>query len=117
MVECSQRFGDNELVEQFAGPMGNAGGIGEERLDGAGGFGRVVVEPAGQSLQLGRALGQLGDSAIVAQAQPALDRAEDYLRRCDEQAEAVRGKIGASRRPGPSREELLARARAKGLNL
>jgi hypothetical protein len=34
---------------------------------------------------------------------------EDYLRQCDEQAEAVRRKIEASQRPGPSREELVAR--------
>jgi len=40
---------------------------------------------------------------------------EDYLRQCDEQAEAVRRKIEASQRPGPSKEELMARARAKGL--
>jgi uncharacterized protein (DUF433 family) len=40
---------------------------------------------------------------------------EDYLRKCDEQADAVRRKIEASQRPGPSREELLERARAKGL--
>jgi hypothetical protein len=35
---------------------------------------------------------------------------EDYLRQCDEQAEAVRRKIEASQQPGPSKEELLARA-------
>ena len=40
---------------------------------------------------------------------------EDYLRQCDEQAGAVRRKIEASQRPGPSKEELLARAREKGL--
>ncbi len=40
---------------------------------------------------------------------------EDYLRQCDEQAEAVRRKIEASQRPGPSKEELVARAGAKGL--
>ena len=40
---------------------------------------------------------------------------EDYLRQCDEQAGAVRCKIEASQRPGPSKEELVARARAKGL--
>jgi uncharacterized protein (DUF433 family) len=42
---------------------------------------------------------------------------DEYLRRCDEQAEAVRRKIEASQRPGPTKEELLARARAKGLSL
>jgi len=40
---------------------------------------------------------------------------DEYLRQCDEQAEAVRRKIEASQRPGPTKEELLARARAKGL--
>ncbi len=40
---------------------------------------------------------------------------DEYLRRCDEEAEAIRRKIEASQRPGPSKEELLARARAKGL--
>jgi len=40
---------------------------------------------------------------------------EDYLRQCDEQAESVRREIETSQRPGPSKEELVARARAKGL--
>jgi uncharacterized protein (DUF433 family) len=40
---------------------------------------------------------------------------EAYLSQCDEQAEAVRREIEASQRPGPSRDELVARARAKGL--
>jgi uncharacterized protein (DUF433 family) len=40
---------------------------------------------------------------------------EDYLRQCDEQAQVVRREIEAVQRPGPSREELVARARAKGL--
>jgi hypothetical protein len=39
----------------------------------------------------------------------------DYLRQCDEQAEAVRREIEASQRSGPSKDELVARARAKGL--
>jgi uncharacterized protein (DUF433 family) len=42
---------------------------------------------------------------------------DEYLRQCDETAEALRRKIEASQRPGPTKEELLARARAKGLNL
>jgi len=42
---------------------------------------------------------------------------DEYLRECDEQAEALRRKIEASQRPGPTKEELLVRARAKGLNL
>jgi hypothetical protein len=42
---------------------------------------------------------------------------DEYLRLCDEKAEALRRKIEASERPGPTKEELLARPRAKGLNL
>ncbi len=42
---------------------------------------------------------------------------DEYLRECDEQAEAVRCKIEASQRPRPTKEELLARARAKGRNV
>ncbi len=40
---------------------------------------------------------------------------DEYLRQCDEQAETIRHKIEASQRPGPTKDELLARARAKGL--
>jgi hypothetical protein len=40
---------------------------------------------------------------------------EDHLRQCDEQAGAVRRMIEASQRPGPSKEELVARSRATGL--
>jgi uncharacterized protein (DUF433 family) len=40
---------------------------------------------------------------------------DEYLRQCDAQAEAARRTIEASQRPGPTREELLARARAQGL--
>jgi uncharacterized protein (DUF433 family) len=40
---------------------------------------------------------------------------EDYLRHCDEQAEAMRRKIEASQPPRLTKDELLARARAKGL--
>jgi len=42
---------------------------------------------------------------------------DEYLRQCDERAGALRRKIEASQRPGPTKEELLARAKAKGLNL
>jgi hypothetical protein len=59
---------------------------------------------------------QLGDVyAVISRylADPA--PFEDYLRQCDEQAEAVRRQIEASQPPGVSKEELLARARAKGL--
>jgi len=40
---------------------------------------------------------------------------DDYLRLCDEQATAVRLEIEAAQGPGVSKEELLTRARAKGL--
>jgi hypothetical protein len=40
---------------------------------------------------------------------------EEYLRQSDEEAEAVRRKIEATQRSGPTEDELLARARAKGL--
>jgi uncharacterized protein (DUF433 family) len=40
---------------------------------------------------------------------------DEYLRQCDEKAEALLRKIESSQRPGPTKEELLARARAKGL--
>jgi uncharacterized protein (DUF433 family) len=41
---------------------------------------------------------------------------DEYLRRCDEEAEAVRRKLeAAGMTRGVSKEELLARARAKGL--
>jgi hypothetical protein len=40
---------------------------------------------------------------------------DNYLRQCDEQAEAVRHEIEAVQPPGISKEELMARARAKGL--
>jgi uncharacterized protein (DUF433 family) len=42
---------------------------------------------------------------------------DDYLRRCDEEAESVRRQIEASQPGGPNKEDLLARAKAKGLNL
>ena len=40
---------------------------------------------------------------------------DEYLRQCDEQAEAARRQIEASQRPGPTREDLLARAKTRGL--
>ena len=39
-----------------------------------------------------------------------------YLRQCDEEAAAVRRRIEAAQPPGPTKEELLARVRGKGLN-
>jgi uncharacterized protein (DUF433 family) len=55
--------------------------------------------------------------AVVAYYLAHRAEVDEYLRHCDEQAEAIRRKIEASQRPGPSKEELLARAKAKGLNL
>jgi uncharacterized protein (DUF433 family) len=40
---------------------------------------------------------------------------DEYLRQCDEQGDAIRSKIEASQQTGPTKDELLARARAKGL--
>ena len=60
----------------------------------------------------------LGDVfAVIAYCLAHPAEIEAYLRNCDEEAEAVRRKIEASQRPGPTKEELLARARAKRLNL
>ncbi len=42
---------------------------------------------------------------------------EEYLRQCDEAAETVRRQIEALQQAGPSKDELLARARANGLAL
>jgi len=42
---------------------------------------------------------------------------DGYLRQCDLEAAAVRRQIEASQPPGPTKEELLARARVKGLDL
>jgi uncharacterized protein (DUF433 family) len=60
----------------------------------------------------------LGDvHAVIAYYLGHPAEVDEYLRRCDEEAEAIRRKIGATLRPGPDKEELLARAKAKGLNL
>ena len=59
---------------------------------------------------------QLGDVfAVIAYylAHPA--EIDEYLRQCDAEAAALRGQIEASQPAGPSKEELLARARAKGI--
>ena len=40
---------------------------------------------------------------------------DEYLRQCDEQGDANRSTIEASQPAGPTKDELLARARAKGL--
>jgi hypothetical protein len=61
---------------------------------------------------------ELGDVfAVIAYYLAHRVEVEDYLRRCDEQAEAIRREIEASQPPGPTRAELLERARAGGLTL
>jgi uncharacterized protein (DUF433 family) len=40
---------------------------------------------------------------------------DEYLRQCDAEAQSVRRDLEAAQRSGPTRDELLARARAKGL--
>lgn len=40
---------------------------------------------------------------------------DEYMQKCEEEAAAIRRKIEASQPKGPSKEELLARAQARGL--
>jgi uncharacterized protein (DUF433 family) len=54
--------------------------------------------------------------AVIAYYLANQTEVDEYLRQCDEKAEALRRKIEASQRPGPTKEELLARAAAKELN-
>jgi uncharacterized protein (DUF433 family) len=42
---------------------------------------------------------------------------DEYLRKCDQEAEALRRKLEASQPPGPNKAELLTRAAAQGPNL
>jgi uncharacterized protein (DUF433 family) len=54
---------------------------------------------------------ELGDVfAVIAYYLAHRDDVDEYLRRCDEDAAAVRQRIEASQRPGPTKDELLARA-------
>lgn len=60
----------------------------------------------------------LGDVyAVIAYYLAHRAEIDDYLRQCDEEAEIVRKRIEASQPPTPTKDELLARARAKGLKL
>jgi uncharacterized protein (DUF433 family) len=45
------------------------------------------------------------------------DEIDEYLRKCSEEAEAVRREIEGSQAPGLTKQDLLARAKAKGLDL
>jgi hypothetical protein len=42
---------------------------------------------------------------------------DEYLRHCEEQAEKLRRTIEASQPPGPTKEDLAQRAKAKGLDV
>ncbi len=52
--------------------------------------------------------------AVIAYYLAYPDEIDAYMRKCDEEADAIRRKLGASQPPDPSKAELLARARAKG---
>lgn len=59
---------------------------------------------------------ELGDVfAVIAYYLAHRAEVDEYMRLCDEAAAAVRCKIEASQRSGPTKDELLARARTKGL--
>jgi uncharacterized protein (DUF433 family) len=61
---------------------------------------------------------EIGDVfAVIAYYLAHRAQVDEYLHECDVKAEAVRRKIEASQRPGPTKEELLARAKTKGLVL
>lgn len=55
--------------------------------------------------------------AVIAYYLAHRTEVDEYLRHCDEAAAALRRKIEACQRAGPTKDELLARARAKGLSL
>jgi uncharacterized protein (DUF433 family) len=60
----------------------------------------------------------LGDVyAVIAYYLSHQAQVDEYLRQSEEQPAAIRRKIEGAQRPGPSKEELLARARVKGLKL
>jgi hypothetical protein len=40
---------------------------------------------------------------------------DEYLRQCEREGEEIRRRIQANQKPGPTKAELLARAKAKGL--
>lgn len=55
---------------------------------------------------------ELGDVyAVIAYSLAHPGPIDAYLRRCDEEADRIRSEIEQSQRPGPSKAELLARAR------
>lgn len=55
--------------------------------------------------------------AVIAYYLAHREEVDEYLRQCDEAAAALRHTIEASQRLGPTKDELLNRASAKGLKL
>jgi hypothetical protein len=53
MIARWLRGGNDDLVKELAGSAGDAVRLGEEQLDGAGGFGGFVARPVSQPLELG----------------------------------------------------------------
>jgi uncharacterized protein (DUF433 family) len=88
---------------------------------------RVLLELVIRAHQEGKSpqeIVQMYDSLDIAEAYAVIAyylaspaEVDEYLRKCDQEAEAIRRRIEATQRPGPSKEELLARASAKGLNV
>jgi uncharacterized protein (DUF433 family) len=61
---------------------------------------------------------ELGDVfAVIAYYLAHRAEVDEYLHQCERKAEDIRRKIEASQRPGPTKEELTARAKAMGLKL
>jgi uncharacterized protein (DUF433 family) len=61
---------------------------------------------------------EIGDVfAVIAYYLAHRAQVDEYLRECDEKAKSLRRTIEASQRSGPTKEELLARARTKGSTL
>jgi uncharacterized protein (DUF433 family) len=91
------------------------------------GKGRVLLELVIHAHQQGKspqAIVQMYDAlelgdvyAVIAYYLGHRAEVDEYLRQCDEEAEAIRRTIEAAQRPGPDKEELLARAKAQGLHL
>lgn len=91
------------------------------------GRGRVLLELVIHAFQHGEAPEgivemypalELGDVfAVIAYYLAHRAEVDEYLRDCDETAAAIRSEIEASQPSGPSKDELMARARATGLKL
>src|SRR5262249_36369738 len=71
--------GGDDPIEMAAGAPRRCLQIVEERGDRSAAFGRLVVEPAGEALQVGGALRQLPDAAVLDQTQTPLDGAEEVV--------------------------------------